>query len=71
MWEMLTGKVPWDGLSVADMKARVMIESPALSRLAYFIYSFPFCPLCRMLLVLYDFLLLNSCPHLPFIILSC
>jgi hypothetical protein len=27
MWEMLTGKVPWDGLSVADMKARVMLVS--------------------------------------------
>ncbi len=36
MWEMLTGKVPWDGLSVADMKARVTLDfTYALTRLDF------------------------------------
>jgi serine/threonine protein kinase len=42
MWEALTGKVPWDGLSVADMKARVTLDfTYALSRLAFLICQFP------------------------------
>jgi hypothetical protein len=41
MWEMLTGKVPWDGLSVADMKARVTLDfTYTFSRLAFLICQF-------------------------------